>query len=123
MLAYLDSVSTEQLESVRFISFGLLILANMGVVLGVVLEKEANPPALKSKGWRILVVSLSIEILFSSLVFGIDSEISRQQKSEILRVRQEAANRDLTPEELAAIVKALDILRPDSRNSRISSIF
>jgi len=89
MLVYLDKVSTDDLEIVRFVVFWLFIIANAGVVAGVVLEREKNSHATKENGWRLLVISLGAEIFFSTVAFGIDLEIGRQQKAEIGRQNAE----------------------------------
>jgi hypothetical protein len=57
------------------------------VLAGVFLEREKFPESVKDSGWRILVVSLALETLFSGIVFACDSEISRQQKFKLEKER------------------------------------
>jgi hypothetical protein len=68
----------------------------------------------KDSGWRILIVSLALETLFSGIVFACDSEISRQQKFKLEKERNarvaildQLKPRDITRKQMATIVDAI----------------
>jgi hypothetical protein len=108
MLAYLDKISTDYLELARLIVFWLFIAANAGVVAGVVLEREKNSHATKENGWWLLVISLGLEIFFSSVTFGIDLEIGRRQKMEIAALEKKFVPRVLNESQRLHITKQFE---------------
>jgi hypothetical protein len=108
MLAYLDRVSLDQLEDARIVLFVLYAVATIGVVLGVYLEKETFVSRTKHFGWQLLIVSLASELFFAVTIFSIDSEISNRLRAALLEVRQQAAIRDITPDEMKEIASKLD---------------
>jgi hypothetical protein len=80
---YIAKVSSGELEWTRVVLFWIFIAANCGVVLGVFLEKEEHSHVTKLLGWRMLVISLSLEIFFATVSFSMESEINRRQKLDI----------------------------------------
>jgi hypothetical protein len=98
MLAYLDSVSNDQLSLVKLISFALYTAATVGVVVGVYLESEKFSAATKERGWKLLVISLAQEIFLAIIIFSLDWEVSRRQGlkvSEINSVTEQLKSNNL----------------------------
>jgi hypothetical protein len=55
----------------------------VGVAVGVAIEKDRF-----DLGWKVLVASLGLEIVFTVLIFNSDEEINRRQKSELAETQQ-----------------------------------
>jgi hypothetical protein len=85
------------------------MLANIGVVTGVAFENETNSPGKRHAGWRMLVVSLGAEILFSSVTFAIDLEVGRRQNSQIIALRKNSIPRSI---DVSAFSKRLEGAAP-----------
>jgi len=107
MVKYLDSVSTDQLEGVKLALFLLYIVATIGVIVGVYFESERFSPATKDNGWKLLIISLALETLFTVAIFSLDSGISRRQKAEIATLEELVAGRQLSPASADAAVREL----------------
>lgn len=88
------------------LGFGIL-LANVAVVHGVRLEHESNPPDVKLRGFRILVLGLAFEAAFGVLLFGDDTAISLRQKAEVSAAQATAARAVLQAGRLGAKVDTL----------------
>lgn len=83
MLYFVKNISIEQIEAVRLVLEILFVFSGLGVAVGVMLEKERF-----DLGWKVLVASLGIEIVFTVLIFNFDSEVSRRQQYELAETRQ-----------------------------------
>src|SRR5438874_11499063 len=89
MLEYLKSLSADQIEGVKFALVILWALSTIGVCIGVGLEKK------RDLAWKILVVSLVLELIFGITIYLAGSEISKRQKAELLEARRQTANRNV----------------------------
>ncbi len=107
MFASLNSLTTNHLESAKFIFNALFIIATLGVWVGVYLEKEKFSKSTQSRGWRLLVYCLGAETLLSGLIWQIDSEISRRQKDEIIALETKIAPRRLNALQCKEIMDSL----------------
>jgi len=82
----LDSLSIDALEVLRWVVFGLFIIAAAGVTLGVYWENEDFEKAIRHRGWKLLVWSLGAEILLTIGVFAIDGTIASKQRTTITQL-------------------------------------
>jgi hypothetical protein len=96
----LNNFTIGQLETGKGALNVLFVLATAGVWLGVWLENERFSKSVQSTGWRLLVGCLGAEVLITVLIMQVDADIGRRQKHQIISLQQEAANRDITPDEL-----------------------
>jgi uncharacterized membrane protein YkvI len=80
MFKYLDSVSVDQIELVKLVLFVLYIAATIGVIAGVYLESDKFSSSIKDRGWKLLIISLVFESLFTVLIFSADSETKSTPK-------------------------------------------
>jgi hypothetical protein len=83
MFGYFHSSTIEQLDAARFFLEVLFVLCGVGVAFGVAIEKDRF-----DLGWKVLVASLGMEIVFTVLIFNSDEEINRRQKTELAETQQ-----------------------------------
>lgn len=103
------NVSTDALGTARFILFLLFSAATAGVIFGVWLENESFKDSTKDAGWKILIVSLAFELIFSTVVFSIDSETTRRLQSDLSAAGTVAAGANTKAS--AAMARAADLLK------------
>lgn len=79
--------TTDQLEVAR-IALGVgLVLSNVAVWYGVLLENDRFPKEVQDKGWRILLVALAIEAALAFILLAADTTISLRQGWEIAAIK------------------------------------
>lgn len=84
-----------------------ILLANVAVVHGVRLEHESNPPDIKLKGHRILVIALAFEAAFGFLLFWDDTATTVRQKAQVSAAQTTAAQAVLQAGRLGVKVDTL----------------
>ena len=102
MFESIKNVTTEHLEAARLALEAMFVLSGMGVVIGVALERDRF-----DFGWKLLVSSLGVEIVFTVLIFMTDAEISRRQKAEIAELEIQLAPRRITAIQQDEIARAI----------------
>jgi len=102
MFESIKNVTTEHLEAARLALEAMFVLSGMGVVIGVALERDRF-----DFGWKLLVSSLGVEIVFTVLIFMTDAEISRRQKAEIVELEIQLAPRRITAIQQDEIARAI----------------
>ena len=83
MLYFINNMTVDQLEAGRFVLEVFFVLCGVGVAIGVAIEKDRF-----DLGWKVLVASLGMEIVFTVLIFNSDEEVNRRQKTELAETRQ-----------------------------------
>lgn len=83
MFGYFHNATIEQIDAARFLLEVFFVLCGVGVAIGVAIEKDRF-----DLGWKVLVASLGMEIVFTVLIFNSDEEINRRQKSELAETQQ-----------------------------------
>lgn len=78
-----SQLGNTQLEWLKLALIAVYVVATMGVVAGVVLERDTFPERLKDAGWTILVAALAIETLAGGFIFMVDAEIQGRLGSGI----------------------------------------
>lgn len=99
------------LEITRVVLALLLVVANVFVWRGVVLEGDSYPSETKERGWRMLVRALAAEAALAFILFCIDTTLNLIQRREILALEAEIEPRRLTLEQqqkLATFASSLD---------------
>lgn len=87
MPLFLNSLTIDQLETIKQTLNVAFIVATLGVWLGVFLENEKFAKPIQSRGWSILVAALATETLLGAALWQGDSEISRRQRIETEELR------------------------------------
>jgi hypothetical protein len=71
------------IEIAKWCFVALFLLANAGVWLGVYWEGDRFPKSTQARGWRLLLISLTAELLFGGLTSAADGWISGAQQRTI----------------------------------------
>jgi hypothetical protein len=106
-LLSLNSFTIDQLETGKHVLDVFFVFATGGVWLGVWLENEKFSKSARTLGWRILVLCLGAEVLFSVLIMQADTDIDRRQKDEIVALETKLAPRSLSKSDLSEIAAHL----------------
>jgi hypothetical protein len=99
------------LEIAKLVFFVAYVSATIGVIVGVYWEGDQFPKAKQEFGWRVLIVSLAFDTLFTVLVFGADGWISAIQRGEIIALEHRLAARKLTDAQISEIEQNLSKYR------------
>jgi hypothetical protein len=104
----ISHIGVDDLEWIKWWLFvPLYVVSAIGVVFGVYWENDKFPDAKKHRGWRLLLWSLSAEIMLSVLIFATDGWIGKLQKDEILSLEMKLAPRVLTSQQKSLIAEKI----------------
>lgn len=96
------SPSDDHVKFIRLLlEFGVLI-ANVGVFVGVALERDKYSKTTQERGWKLLLVSLALEAAFNIFLYLADNTLSGRQQLALEGQRRLVADlnaRNLTLEE------------------------
>jgi len=102
MFDFFKNPTIDQLESIKVALEVLFVISGIGVAVGVAIEKERFDP-----GWKLLVSSLALDVIFTGLIFAADARISQEQRSEIISLQKRLAARTLLDNQIAGIAEKL----------------
>jgi hypothetical protein len=102
---------TAKKSDMSFNEWGIIVAA-MGVLVGIALESWEHWHDLKTKGWKPVIPKIGFAILFVSLAVEIlfDARLAKESADTQLKaaiIEKDLAGRHLTNEQEAAIVKKL----------------
>jgi hypothetical protein len=93
----------------HFILLSLSVLASIVVAFGIIFESPKFEEATHRIAMWLVIVGVAIEAVCTICLFVFDEGISRRQNGEIIRLRQQVANRDLSEEETKTIAARLSV--------------
>jgi hypothetical protein len=86
----------DPLEWIKWVFVAAYVVSTIGVTIGVYWEGDQFEKSKQQRGWRLLILSLAADTLFTILIFATDGWISRIQRQEIIALEKRLAARTLS---------------------------
>jgi hypothetical protein len=83
----------DPLEWIKWVFVVAYVLSTIGVTVGVYWEGDQFEKTKQQRGWRLLILSLAADTLFTILIFATDGWISHIQRQEIIALEKRLAAR------------------------------